>query len=104
MFTLECKKSVFSQTQCLWESQFSLISNINIKSYGFCVFFHKYISACVFEINSIRLNAQNKNCVGSNFYDKYECIDKMLIKSIMPQYFSNRVCHYTNGLSNNFSC
>jgi len=93
MFTLECKKSVFSQTQCLWESQFSLISNI--KSCGFCVFFHKYISACVFEINSIRLNAQNKNCVCSNFYDIYECIDKMLIKSIMPQYFSNRVCHYT---------
>jgi len=64
------------------------------------VFFYKYISACVFEINSIRLNAQNKNCVGSNFYDRYECMDKMLIKSIMPQYFSNRVSLHMNGLSN----
>ena len=47
----------------------------DIKSYGFGVYFHKYISACVFEINSIRLNVENKNCVSSNFYEKYECAD-----------------------------
>jgi hypothetical protein len=32
----------------------------DIKSDVFGVYFHKYISACVFEINSIRLSVQKK--------------------------------------------